>query len=287
MDPSRGRLAQLPPLVKPPRFLLDKRRVRELNETTDVIVITAVKSVKTAVEAIKLGAFDYITKPFDIHEILALVKRVMEKQELLKEVMYLRSEVARERRFDNLIGNHPRMREIYDLIARVADTSATVLLIGESGTGKEVLARTIHQQGARASTPFVPINCAAIPSELLESELFGHEKGAFTGAVHTKVGKFELANGGTLFLDEVGSLRLDLQAKLLRALQEREIERVGGTRTIKIDVRIIAATNRDLKRMVEEGAFREDFYYRLNVVPIVVPPFATVRKTSRPLWTTS
>lgn len=186
--------------------------------------------------------------------------------------MIVISEVARERRFDNLVGNHPRMREIYNLIARVADTSATVLLIGESGTGKEVLARTIHQQGARASTPFVPINCAAIPSELLESELFGHEKGAFTGAVQTKVGKFELANGGTLFLDEVGSLRLDLQAKLLRALQEREIERVGGTRTIKIDVRIIAATNRDLKRMMEEGTFREDLYYRLNVVPIVVPP---------------
>ena len=248
------------------------RRIKEANEHTDVIVVTAVKSLKTAVEAIKLGAFDYITKPFDIHEILALIKRVVEKQELVKEVLYLRDEVARDHRFENLVGRNARMQEIYALITRIADNNATVLLNGESGTGKEVLARAIHQQSNRNHRPFVAVNCAAIPSELLESELFGHEKGAFTGAIATKVGKFELANGGTLFLDEVGSMRFDLQAKILRALQEREIERVGGTRIIKIDVRVLAATNRDLKKAVEEGTFREDLYYRLNVVPITLPP---------------
>ncbi|OGC02099.1 MAG: hypothetical protein A3G35_09880 [candidate division NC10 bacterium RIFCSPLOWO2_12_FULL_66_18] len=247
------------------------RRIKELNEQADVIVVTAVKSLKTAVEAIKLGAFDYITKPFDIHEILALIKRVVEKQELVKEVMYLRSEVARDHRFEDLVGRNVRMQEIYTLIARIADNNATVILSGESGTGKELLARAIHQQSNRGQRPFVAVNCAAIPAELLESELFGHEKGAFTGAIATKVGKFELATGGSLFLDEVGSMRLDLQAKILRALQEREVERVGGTRTIKIDVRVIAATNRDLKRAVEEGTFREDLYYRLNVVPITLP----------------
>ncbi len=248
------------------------RRIRELSDQTDVVVVTAVKSLKTAVEAIKLGATDYITKPFDVHEILALIKRVVEKQELVKEVLYLRSEVARERRFENLVGRNSRMQEIYALISRIADNNATILLSGESGTGKEVLARAIHQQSHRAQRLFVAVNCAAIPSELLESELFGHEKGAFTGAIATKVGKFELATGGSLFLDEVGSMRLDLQAKILRALQEREIERVGGTRTIKIDVRVIAATNRDLKKAVEEGSFREDLYYRLNVIPITLPP---------------
>ncbi|HYL81454.1 MAG TPA: sigma-54 dependent transcriptional regulator, partial [Candidatus Acidoferrum sp.] len=248
------------------------RRIKELNDQTDVVIVTAVKSLKTAVEAIKLGASDYVTKPFDIHEILSLIKRVMEKQELLKEVLYLRSEVAWDRRFENLVGRNARMQEIYALITRIADNNATVLLNGESGTGKEVLARAIHQQSNRAQRPFVAVNCAAIPSELLESELFGHEKGSFTGAIATKVGKFELATGGSLFLDEVGSMRLDLQAKILRALQEREIERVGGTRTIKIDVRVIAATNRELKKAVEDGTFREDLYYRLNVIPITLPP---------------
>ena len=248
------------------------RRIKELNEQTEVVIITAVKSLKTAVEAIKLGASDYITKPFDTHEILALIKRVVEKQELMKEVLYLRSEVGRDRRFENLVGRNPRMQEIYTLVSRITDNNATVFLSGESGTGKEVLARAIHQHSNRAQRPFVAINCAAIPAELLESELFGHEKGSFTGAIATKVGKFELATGGILFLDEVGSMRLDLQAKILRALQEREVERVGGTRTIKIDVRVIAATNRDLKKAVEDGSFREDLYYRLNVVPITLPP---------------
>jgi len=247
------------------------RRVKELNEHTEVVIVTAVKSLKTAIEAIKLGASDYITKPFDTLEILSLIKRVVEKQELLKEVLYLRSEVARDHHFENLVGRNARMQEIYDLVKRIGDNNATVLLNGESGTGKEVLARAIHQQSNRSQRPFVAVNCAAIPAELLESELFGHEKGAFTGAIATKVGKFELATGGTLFLDEIGHMRLDLQAKILRALQEREIERVGGTRTIKIDVRILAATNRDLRKAIEEGTFREDLYYRLNVVPITLP----------------
>jgi DNA-binding NtrC family response regulator len=254
------------------------RRIKELNEQTEVVIVTAVKSLKTAIEAIKLGASDYITKPFDTHEILSLIKRVIEKQELLKEVLYLRSEIARNHRFENLVGRNARMQEIYDLVSRIGDNNATVLLSGESGTGKEVLARAIHQQSNRDQRPFVAVNCAAIPAELLESELFGHERGAFTGAIATKVGKFELATGGTLFLDEVGSMRLDLQAKILRALQEREVERVGGTRTIKIDVRVIAATNRDLKKAIEEGTFREDLYYRLNVVPITLPPLRQRRE---------
>jgi DNA-binding NtrC family response regulator len=205
------------------------RRIKDLNEQTEVVIVTAVKSLKTAIEAIKLGASDYITKPFDTHDILSLIKRVVEKQELLKEVLYLRSEIARDHRFENLVGRNQRMQEIYDLVARIADNNATVLLSGESGTGKEVLARAIHQQSNRNQRPFVAVNCAAIPAELLESELFGHEKGAFTGAIATKVGKFELATGGSLFLDEIGHMRLDLQAKILRALQEREVERVGGT----------------------------------------------------------
>jgi two-component system response regulator AtoC len=254
------------------------RRIRELNEQTEVVIITAVKSLKTAIEAIKLGASDYITKPFETSDILALIKRVVEKQALLKEVLYLRSEIARDRHFENLVGRNSRMQEIYDLVGRIADNNATVLLNGESGTGKEVLARAIHQKSNRSQRPFVAVNCAAIPAELLESELFGHEKGAFTGAIATKVGKFELATGGTLFLDEIGHLRLDLQAKILRALQEREIERVGGTRTIKIDVRVLAATNRDLKKAIEDGAFREDLYYRLNVVPITLPPLRQRRE---------
>jgi DNA-binding NtrC family response regulator len=254
------------------------RHVKELSEQTEVVIVTAVKSLKTAIEAIKLGASDYITKPFDALEILSLIKRVIEKQALLKEVLYLRSEVARENRFENLVGRNARMQEIYDLVARIADNNATVLLNGESGTGKEVLARAIHQQSNRSQRPFVAVNCAAIPAELLESELFGHEKGAFTGAIATKVGKFELATGGTLFLDEIGHMRLDLQAKILRALQEREIERVGGTRTIKIDVRVLAATNRDLKKAIEDGSFREDLYYRLNVVPITLPPLRQRRE---------
>ena len=248
------------------------RRLKALDENVDVIMITAVRNVRVAVEAIKLGAYDYIVKPFEIDEILSLLRRTLEHQSLLREVLYLRAEVDRYLEMGNIVGRSPKMRQIYDLVARVADTNATVLISGESGVGKELIARAIHQQSQRRANPFVAVSCAAISEHLIESELFGHERGAFTGAVEMHRGKFELANTGTLFLDEVGSLRLDLQAKLLRVLQEREFERVGGSKTIRTDVRIVAASNQDLRQMVTERTFRDDLFYRLNVVPVHVPP---------------
>ena len=234
--------------------------------------MTAVKTVRTAVAAMKLGAFDYLTKPFEEDELLSLVSRALERRTLEREVALLRSELARTHDLDEIVGKHPVMEKLHGLVAQVARTSTTVLITGESGTGKELVARAIHRHGPRREGPFVAVNPAAIVESLIESELFGHERGAFTGAHQRKLGKFELAQGGTLFLDEIGTLRADLQAKLLRVLQEREIERVGGTRSIKIDVRVIAATNTNLKDAVSCGTFREDLYYRLNVVPIVVPP---------------
>ncbi len=253
-------------------------RIKALEDSVEVIVVTAVMDVRTAVEAMKRGAYDYVTKPFDVDEMMALVRRALEKRALKREVQYLRSELASARGFDEIIGRSPEMVRIYERIAQVAETTATVLITGESGTGKELIARAIHRQSPRRDGPFVAINLAAIPEPLLESELFGHERGAFTGAYQKKVGKFELAHGGTLFLDEVGTLRVDLQAKLLRVLQEREIERVGGTRSIKLDVRIIAATNANLKQAVRDRTFREDLYYRLNVVPLTVPPLRERRE---------
>jgi two-component system, NtrC family, response regulator AtoC len=258
------------------------RRILALSESTAVILITAVPQVRTAVDAIKSGAYDYIIKPFDVDEILALVRQAAQQRVLEREVLYLRSELDRTQGFDELVGRHPSMVRLYELIAQVAQTHATVLITAESGTGKELVARAVHRQSARRSQPFVAVNLAAIPDTLLESELFGHEKGAFTGAHSRKPGKFELAHGGTLFLDEVGSLRLELQVKLLRALQEREIERLGGTRTIPVDVRVIAASNIDLKEATRTRAFREDLFYRLNVVPLSVPPLR-VRKDDIPL----
>ncbi|PWU25648.1 MAG: hypothetical protein C5B48_00215 [Candidatus Rokuibacteriota bacterium] len=257
-------------------------RILSLSESIAVILITAVPHVRTAVDAIKAGAYDYLIKPFDVDEILALVKQAAQQRVLEREVLYLRSELDRAHGFDALVGRHPSMVRLYELIAQVAQTHATVLITAESGTGKELVARAIHRQSARRDQPFVAVNLAAIPDTLLESELFGHEKGAFTGALSKKPGKFELAHGGTLFLDEVGSLRLELQAKLLRALQEREVERLGGTRTIPVDVRVIAATNIDLKEATRTRAFREDLFYRLNVVPLSVPPLRT-RKDDIPL----
>ena len=254
------------------------RRIKALDENVDVIMITAVKNVRVAVEAIKLGAYDYIVKPFEIDEMLSLLRRTLEHQSLLREVLYLRSEVDRYVEMGNIVGRSPKMRQIYDLISRVADTNATVLISGESGVGKELIARAIHQQSQRHGTPFIAVNCAAISEHLMESELFGHERGAFTGAVEMHRGKFELAHTGTLFLDEVGSLRLDLQAKLLRVLQEREFERVGGNKTIRTDVRIVAASNQDLRQMVAERTFRDDLFYRLNVVPLHVPPLRDRRE---------
>jgi DNA-binding NtrC family response regulator len=247
------------------------RAIKELNPEIVVLIMTAFGSIDQAVQAVKEGAYDYINKPFKIDEILLTIEKALEERRLRHEVSTLRQELRTRYHFENLIGKSRAMQEVFGLIEQVAGSRSTVMVYGKSGTGKELVAKAIHYNSPRSSKAFVAVNCAAIPAELLESELFGHERGAFTGAIATKMGKFELATGGTLFLDEIGHMRLDLQAKILRALQEREIERVGGTRTIKIDVRVLAATNRDLKKAIEEGTFREDLYYRLNVVPITLP----------------
>src|SRR5574341_1535511 len=247
-------------------------RIKAIDDGVEVVLVTAVKTVRTAVAAMKLGAFDYLTKPFEEDELLTVIGRALEKRSLEREVTFLRSELARTQDTDEIVGRHPSMLKLHRLIAQVARTTATVLITGESGTGKELVARAIHRQGPRHQKPFVAVNPAAIPETLIESELFGYEKGAFTGAYQRRLGRFELAQGGTLFLDEIGSLKAELQAKLLRVLQEREIERVGGTRAIKIDVQVITATNVDLKDAVSRSLFREDLYYRLNVVRVEVPP---------------
>ena len=247
-------------------------RIKTFDDHLEVILVTAVQTVRSAVAAMKLGAFDYVTKPFEEEEILPLIRRALERRALDREVAFLRSELQREHDFDELVGQHPTMLQLYQLIQSVARNPLTVLVVGESGTGKELIARAIHRQGPRRDGPFVPVNVAAIADTLLESELFGHEKGAFTGAFQKKLGKFELAHGGTLFLDEIVSLRVDLQSKILRVLQEREIERVGGTRRLAIDVRVIAATNTEPRSAIQQGVLREDLYYRLNVVRISVPP---------------
>src|SRR5437016_4889430 len=247
-------------------------RTKAIDEGIEVILVTAVKTVRTAVAAMKLGAFDYLTKPFEEDELLQLIRRALEKRSLEREVAFLRAELARTQESEEMVGQHPAMQKLRRVITQVARTTATVLVSGQSGTGKELIARAIHRQGPRRDKPFVAVNPAALSESLLESELFGHEKGSFTGAYQRKLGKLEMAQGGTLFLDEIGTLKPELQGKLLRVLQEREIERVGGTRTIRIDVRVIAATNVDLKQAVANQTFREDLYYRLNVVPISVPP---------------
>src|SRR5919109_1766278 len=253
-------------------------RIKALDEAVEVILVTAVKTVRTAVAAMKLGAFDYLTKPFEEDELLSLVRRALERRSLEREVVYLRSELQRRHDFDEIVGQHAEMQKLYRVVSHVARTPTTVLITGESGTGKELIARAIHRQSPRRDKPFVAVNPAAIPETLLESELFGHEKGAFTGAFQRKLGKFELAQGGTLFLDEIATLKPELQAKLLRVLQEREIERVGADRAIKINVRIIAATNADVPAAVALGNFREDLYYRLNVVHLAVPPLRERRE---------
>ena len=252
-------------------------RVKALDPSVVVVIATAVREVRTAVEALKRGAYDYLIKPFDVDDIVRLAERALEKRALEREVLCLRSVLTPSRveasvGFEGMVGRHPEMVRVYQLITQIAPTPTTVLITGESGTGKELIARAIHRRSERAAQPFVAVNVAAIPETLIESELFGHEKGAFTGAHARRLGRFELAQGGTVFLDEIGSLRLDLQAKLLRVLQEREIERVGGQRTVPVDVRVLAATNVNLKAAVRARTFREDLYYRLNVVPIHVPP---------------
>jgi DNA-binding NtrC family response regulator len=252
-------------------------RIHALDPTIVVILATAVRDVRTAVEAMRLGAYDYVVKPFDVDDILVLVLRALDKRALERPALRLRAEPP-DRTFHGMVGRHPEMARIYQVIVQIAEAPTTVLVTGESGTGKELVARAVHQRSPRAGQPFVAVNVAAIPESLVESELFGHEKGAFTGAHARKLGKFELAHGGTIFLDEIGSLRLDLQAKLLRALQEREIERLGGLRPVPIDVRVVAATNVNLRQAVRQGAFREDLYYRLNVVPVHVLPLRERRE---------
>jgi DNA-binding NtrC family response regulator len=248
------------------------RQIKEINKATSVIMITAYGAMETVVEATKLGAYDYLTKPLDLEKVKVLIRRALEAQKLAQEVTSLKSNLEEKYKLENIVGKHPKMFEVYKMIARVMDNKATVLILGETGTGKEVVARAIHFNGVLKGGSFIAIDCASLPQDLLESELFGHEKGAFTGAVAQKMGKFELADKGTLFLDEIGNLTGATQVKLLRFLQERKIERVGGTKPIELDVRIIAATNLDLEKAVQEGSFREDLYYRLNVVTMPLPP---------------
>jgi DNA-binding NtrC family response regulator len=237
----------------------------------EVVVISVVKELDAAIEAMRYGAYHYISKDFDLEGVRAIVANASERQDLSRHVMQLRAAVAEQVDREFVVGPSRNTKEIIELVQKVAKLSATVLILGESGTGKELLARLIHREAGAPEAPFVAVNLAAIPRELVESTLFGHEKGAFTGAIRQQLGKFELAVGGTLFLDEVGDLRYDLQAKLLRAIQEGEIERVGGSHPIKTDFRLIAATNIDLEKAVKEGTFREDLYYRLNVIPLKVP----------------
>jgi DNA-binding NtrC family response regulator len=246
--------------------------LRRLRPDTPVVLMTAFGSIDSAVEAMRAGAFDYITKPFEPEAVLLTVERALEQRALEEENRRLRRAVEKTAQLGELIGESPAMRDIVALIRKVAHTSSSVLITGESGTGKEIVARTLHYHGSRADKAFVPINCTAIPEGLLESELFGHVRGAFTGAHTSKRGLFEKASGGTLFLDEIGDMGLGLQSKLLRVLQDREIRPVGGNQTVKVDVRIIAATNRDLDAQLAKGVFREDLYYRLNVIPIHIPP---------------
>jgi len=237
-----------------------------------VIMITAHGTIKTAVEAMKVGAKDYILKPLSLDEILAKVERITQLSNLIKENEYLLTKLQQTYDFTNMIGKSEKIQALFHLIKDVAATNTTILINGESGVGKELIANAIHYNSPRVKRPFVKINCGVLAESLLESELFGHVRGAFTGAIKDKIGRFEMANGGTLFLDEIGDISLNMQLKLLRVLQEGEFERVGGTETIKVDVRIIAATNKDLRKGIKEGTFREDLYYRLNVIPIEVPP---------------
>ncbi len=244
---------------------------RENYPYVETIVISKTKEVDTAIEAMRHGAYHYISKDFDIESIRTLFTNAAERQDLSRDVTRLKEEVAEQNEREFVVGPSRSTRTVVELVQKVAKISATVLVLGESGTGKELLARMIHRESGRPTAPFVAVNLAAIPKELVESALFGHEKGAFTGAIRQQLGKFELAAGGTLFLDEIGDLKYELQAKLLRAIQEEEIERVGGTHPIKTDLRLIAATNVDLEKAVKDGRFREDLYYRLNVIPIRMP----------------
>ncbi len=256
--------------------------VKEHSPDSICIILTGYGTIRNAVEAIKSGAFDYLTKPVKLDEIAITLNRALEYRNLKRENTNLRNQLKRKYQFKNIIGESPAMQDVFETVEKVADTDSTVLILGESGTGKELIARALHYNSYRKEGPFVPVNCAAIPSELLESELFGHEKGAFTSAIRTRIGRFELANGGTLFLDEIGDMNPNLQSKLLRVLQERQFERIGGVKPIVVDIRIISATHQDLKKAVLKKRFREDLYYRLNVIPIEIPPLRE-RKSDIPL----
>jgi DNA-binding NtrC family response regulator len=247
------------------------RRVKEQHPDVDVIMITGLSQIDTAVQAMKLGAFDYLSKPFDPDELQLVVKRALERRELLQENLNLKSAVSSKYRFDNIIGSSPPMQSLYRLVAQCSPTNSTVILMGESGTGKELIARAIHYNSLRKDKPFVAIDCNALSDNLLESELFGHVKGSFTGAISNKKGMFEVADGGTLFLDEVGNFSPSTQAKLLRVIQEREFRAVGDTKSYPANFRLVTATNKDLKAMVGAGTFRDDFFYRIHIFPIHVP----------------
>jgi len=250
--------------------------------STSAIVIPRDGSIKKAMDALAAGAFSYIKKPFNKVEVLVTIEKAFEVSELTAENLRLKRNIS-HKLMDRLLGTSDKIEHVRSIINKVADTDSTVLILGESGTGKEIVARSLHFGSNRASAPFVPINCGAIPEDLLESELFGHEKGAFTGAIATKIGRFEAASGGTVFLDEVGDMSPGLQVKILRVLQEKEFERVGGRKTIKVDIRVLAATNQDLSKAITEKKFREDLYYRLNVIPIDMPPLRD-RKEDIPVF---
>ena len=251
---------------------------RKINPDMAVIIMTSFGTIETAVKAIKAGAYDYLPKPIDLEQLVVLIGRISERQSLLRENARLREELIDRYKFDEIASTSHAMEEVLNLVGRVAGSNATVLLRGESGTGKELIARAIHYHSPRASRPLIKVNCAALPETLLESELFGHEKGSFTGAASRRIGRFEAADGGTLFLDEIGDIPPSVQVKLLRVLQEKEFERLGGNDSIKVDVRVVAATNRDLEKAIKDGSFREDLYYRLNVVTVVIPPLRERRE---------
>jgi len=257
-------------------------RLAKLDAKIIPIMMTGFGTIETAVRAMKSGAFDFITKPFDLETVAVVVRKAAEFLRLRQENHLLRKAVRDQYRLEHLVGASEPIQHVMEFVHKVADSDSTVMIQGESGTGKELVARMLHFNSLRKDRPLVPVNCGAIPENLLESELFGHEKGAFTGATHSRMGRFELANGGTIFLDEIGEMSLPLQVKILRVLQEREFERVGGNRTIHVDVRVIAATNQDLETLVEEKRFRKDLFYRLNVIPIVIPPLRE-RRSDIPL----
>ena len=254
------------------------REIKLLRDDVVVIMITAYGTIEKAVEALKAGAFDYITKPFNRDELKIAIGKALQVKRLEEENLRLKSELDEKFKFDHVIGLSSKMVDVLQVLKRVSKTDSTILLLGESGTGKELIARAIHKNSLRNEKLFVPVNCAAIPEDLLESELFGYQKGSFTGALVDKIGKFEHADGGTIFLDEVGDLKLELQAKLLRVLQEKRIDKIGGTDPIEVNVRVIAATNQNLRELIEKGMFREDLYYRLSVIPVRIPPLRERRE---------